>query len=251
MFSIVSKIGNFIKWMLVAIFAGSILLVWFYKYVPVYVSPLMFIRTCEQVNRGEQIRWHHQWVDLEDISPNLPLAVMACEDQNFFNHSGFDWEAIQKVIEERTEGERFRGGSTISQQTAKNVFLFPTSSSGKLAWFRKGVEACFTVLIEFMWDKHRIMEVYLNTIEMGNGIYGAQAVAQNNFGFDAKDLTRNQCAMIAITLPNPLKMDSAAPTNYMYKRQSWCIKQMKWLGSFPSREEYEKKEKGQGNESEK
>ena len=102
-----------------------------------------------------------------------------------------------------------------------------------------------------MWDKHRIMEVYLNTIEMGNGIYGAQAVAQNNFGCDAKDLTRNQCAMIAITLPNPLKMDSAAPTNYMYKRQSWCIKQMKWLGSFPSREEYEKKEKGQGNESEK
>jgi monofunctional biosynthetic peptidoglycan transglycosylase len=156
---------------------------------------------------------------------------------NFFNHSGFDWEAIQKVIEERAEGERFRGGSTITQQTAKNVFLFPTASSGKVAWIRKGMEAYFTVLIEFMWDKHRIMEVYLNTIEMGKGIYGAQAVAQNNFGRDAKDLTRNQCAMIAITLPNPLKMDSAAPTNYMYKRQSWCIKQMKNLGEFPAKEE--------------
>ena len=106
-----------------------------------------------------------------------------------------------------------------------------------MAWIRKGIEAYFTVLIEFMWDKHRIMEVYLNTIEMGKGIYGAQAVAQNNFGRDAKDLTRNQCAMIAITLPNPLKMDSAAPTNYMYKRQSWCIKQMKNLGEFPAKEE--------------
>jgi monofunctional biosynthetic peptidoglycan transglycosylase len=237
MLKLFSKIANFIKWMLVAILAGSILLVGLYKYVPVYASPLMFIRAYEQVSRGEQIRWHHQWVDLEEIAPDLPLAVMACEDQNFFNHSGFDWEAIQKVIEERAEGERFRGGSTITQQTAKNVFLFPTASSGKVAWIRKGMEAYFTVLIEFMWDKHRIMEVYLNTIEMGKGIYGAQAVAQNNFGRDAKDLTRNQCAMIAITLPNPLKMDSAAPTNYMYKRQSWCIKQMKNLGEFPAKEE--------------
>ena len=240
--NILSKIGNIIKWMLIVILAGSILLVLLFKYVPVYTSPLMFIRTYQQVSNGEQIRWHHEWVDLEEISPNLPLAVIASEDQNFLNHSGFDWEAIQKVIEERTEGKRMRGGSTISQQTAKNVFLFPTASSGKLAWLRKGTEAYFTLLIEFMWDKHRIMEVYLNTIEMGDGIYGAEAVAQNNFGCKASELTRNQCAMIAITLPNPLKMDSASPTSYMYKRQSWCVKQMKWLGKFPSREEYEKKE---------
>lgn len=179
---------------------------------------------------------------LEEMSADLPLAVMSCEDQNFLIHNGFDWEAIQKVINEREEGKRFRGGSTISQQTAKNVFLFPTSSSGKLAWFRKGVEAYFTVLMEFMWDKQRIMEVYLNTIEMGDGIYGAEAVAQEHFGCHAKDLTRNQCAMIAITLPNPIKFNSASPTNYMYRRQSWCIRQMKWLGRFPMREE-EKKEK--------
>ena len=165
---------------------------------------------------------------------------MSCEDQNFLIHNGFDWEAIQKVIEERAEGERFRGGSTISQQTAKNVFLFPTSSTGKLAWFRKGVEAYFTVLMEFLWDKQRIMEVYLHTIEMGDGIYGAQAVAQEHFGCDAIKLTRNQCAMIAITLPNPLKMNSSAPTRYMYKRQSWCLRQMKWLGHFPTREEQKK-----------
>lgn len=236
-----SRIGKFIKWMLLALVAGSILLVLLFRYMPVYTSPLMFIRAFEQVSRGEQIRWHHSWVDLDSISPDLPLAVMSCEDQNFLNHSGFDWEAIKKVVEERQEGQRYRGGSTISQQTAKNVFLFPTSSTGKLAWARKGVEAYFTVLIEFFWDKHRIMEVYLNTIEMGDGIYGAQAVAQEHFGCDAKDLTRNQCAMIAITLPNPLRMDSSSPTSYMYRRQRWCIRQMKWIGHFPTREELKEK----------
>ena len=147
-----SRIGKFIKWMLLALVAGSILLVLWFRYMPVYTSPLMFIRAFEQVSRGEQIRWHHSWVDLDSISPDLPLAVMSCEDQNFLNHSGFDWEAIKKVVEERQEGQRYRGGSTISQQTAKNVFLFPTSSTGKLAWARKGVEAYFTVLIEFFWD---------------------------------------------------------------------------------------------------
>ena len=227
-----SKTGNLIKWVLIAIVAGSILLVFIFRYIPVPASPLMLIRATQQVSRGERIRWHHQWTPLEDISPDLPLAVMSCEDQNFLIHGGFDWDAIQRVIKEREEGRRYRGGSTISQQTAKNVFLFPTTSHGKLAWARKGL-----VLIEFMWDKQRIMEVYLNTIEMGDGIYGAEAVAQEHFGCHAKDLTRNQCAMIAITLPNPIRMNSAAPTNYMYRRQSWCLKQMKWLGHFPTREE--------------
>lgn len=234
-----SRLGNIFKWMLIVIVAGSILLVLLFRFVPVYTSPLMFIRAYEQVKRGEQIRWHHQWVPLDSISSDLPLAVLSCEDQNFLIHNGFDWEAIKKVIDERVEGERYRGGSTISQQTAKNVFLFPTSSSGKLAWFRKGVEAYFTVLMEFMWDKHRIMEVYLNTIEMGDGIYGAEAVAQEHFGCSAKDLTRNQCAMIAVSLPNPIRMNSGSPTNYMYRRQSWCLKQMKWIGHFPTREELE------------
>lgn len=232
-----SKTGNVIKWVLIAIVAGSILLVFIFRFLPVGASPLMFIRACQQVSRGERIRWHHEWVPLEEMSPDLPLAVMSCEDQNFLIHGGFDWEAIQKVMAEREEGERYRGGSTISQQTAKNVFLFPTSSQGKLAWARKGAEAYFTVLMELMWDKQRIMEVYLNTIEMGDGIYGAEAVAQEHFGCRAKDLTRNQCAMIAITLPNPLRMNSASPTNYMYRRQSWCLRQMKWLGHFPMRGE--------------
>ena len=200
-----SKLGNLVKWTLIVLLAGSILLVFAFRYLPIYTSPLMFIRAYEQVGRGEQIRWHHSWVPLEEMSADLPLAVMSCEDQNFLIHNGFDWDAIPKVIDERAEGERFRGGSTI--------------------------------LMEFMWDKQRIMEVYLNTIEMGDGIYGAQAVAQEHFGCDAKNLTRNQCAMIAITLPNPIKMNSASPTNYMYRRQSWCLRQMKWLGHFPTREE--------------
>ncbi len=226
--------------MLLVIFAGSILLVLLFKFVPVPCSPLMFIRACEQVGNGEQIRWHHEWVPLNEISPDLPLAVMSSEDQNYLIHHGFDFDAIKRVMEEREKGERFRGGSTISQQTAKNVFLFPTKSEGKLAWFRKGVEAYFTILMEFMWDKQRIMEVYLNTIEMGDGIYGAQAVAQEHFGCDAKDLNRNQCAMIAVTLPNPLKFNSANPTNYLYKRQAWCLRQMKWLGKFPMTAEEQK-----------
>lgn len=234
------KIVNFIKWMLLAIIAGSILLVLLFKFVPVPCSPLMFIRAYEQVSEGETIRWHHEWVPLSEINPDLPLAVMSSEDQNYLSHHGFDFDAIKRVIDERESGKRKRGGSTISQQTAKNVFLFPTAADGKLAWFRKGVEAYFTVLIEVMWDKQRIMEVYLNTIEMGDGIYGAQAVAQEHFGCDAKDLTRNQCALIAISLPNPRRFNSASPSNYMYKRQRWCIKQMKWLGKFPMTAEEQK-----------
>ena len=228
--NILSRIGNIIKWMLIVILAGSILLVLLFKYVPVYTSPLMFIRTYQQVSNGEQIRWHHEWVDLEEISPNLPLAVMASEDQNFLNHSGFDWEAIQKVIEERTEGKRMRGGSTIRQQTAKNVFLWPGSS-----WLRKGLEAYFTVLIECIWGKRRIMEVYLNSIEMGDGVYGAEAVAQWHFNRSSSELTRANCALVAATLPNPLKFDSRKPSKYILRRQTAIMGQMRHISVFPAK----------------
>ena len=132
---------------------------------------------------------HHKWVPLKQISPYLPVAVMASEDQNFMHHHGFDFNAIQSAAIEHIEGGRSRGGSTISQQTAKNVFLWPTSS-----WVRKGFEAYFTVLIEFFWSKDRIMEVYLNSIEMGPNIYGAEAVAQRHFGCSASELRRSDCA---------------------------------------------------------
>ena len=236
---ILRKLRAAIRWTLVAFFCSTILAVVALRFIPVYFTPLMFIRCYQQVSEGRELHLSHHWMPLERISPHLPVAVMASEDANFLKHHGFDYKAIESAARRNREHPEKRklGASTISQQTAKNVFLWPGRS-----WVRKGLEAYFTVLMEFMWDKQRIMEVYLNTIEMGDGIYGAQAVAQEHFGCDAKNLTRNQCAMIAITLPNPLKMNSASPTNYMYKRQSWCLRQMKWLGQFPMREEHEKAE---------
>ncbi|MBQ7157335.1 MAG: monofunctional biosynthetic peptidoglycan transglycosylase [Bacteroidaceae bacterium] len=219
-------------WLMIAFFGSSILFVILYKYVQVPASPLMFIRCGQQVMNGEQLRMKHEWVPLDSISADLPLAVWASEDQNFMKHNGFDFEAIKQALLERDR--RIRGGSTISQQVAKNVFLWPSST-----WVRKGFEAYFTVLIELVWGKERIMEVYLNTIEMGDGIYGAEAVAVEHFGVHAKDLTRNQCALIAATLPNPIRFDSSHPSSYMYRRQSWILRQMRWLGTFPREESKE------------
>ena len=190
----------------------------------VYVTPLMFIRCAQQVKHGEKIRLRHHWVPLSEISPSLPVAVMASEDQRFLEHHGFDFGEIGKAIKERKAGKRNRGASTISQQTAKNVFLWPRAS-----WFRKGLEVYFTGLIEIMWSKRRIMEVYLNCIEMGDGIYGAEAVSQLNFGYPASDLTKANCALIAATLPNPLRYSSKSPSPYMLKRQTWIMGQMRYV----------------------
>lgn len=229
-----SKTLTFIKWLIIIFLASSVLAVVAYKYIPVKLSPLMLIRCCQQVKRGETLRLKHEWVSYDKISPDLSLAVMASEDQNFLKHSGFDLNAIETALKESAEGKRRRGGSTISQQTAKNVFLWPASS-----WLRKGFEVYFTVLIEFFWDKQRIMEVYLNTIEMGDGIYGAEAVAREHFGCDASELSRRQCALIAATLPNPIRFDSSNPSRYMYKRQAWIMKQMRWGTPIGSKEDDE------------
>lgn len=203
-------------------FGSTILSVFAYRYIPVYFTPLMFIRCYQQVAAGEDLRLKHQWVPLEEMSEGMPIAVMASEDQKFLEHKGFDFEAIEQARKEAEKGGRRRGASTISQQTAKNVFLWPSST-----WTRKAFETYFTVLIELMWSKERIMEVYLNSIEMGNGIYGAQAVAEENFGREALTLTNAQCALIAATLPNPRMFSSAHPSLYMYKRQSQILRQMR------------------------
>ncbi|MBO1735360.1 MAG: monofunctional biosynthetic peptidoglycan transglycosylase [Coprobacter sp.] len=184
------------------------------KYMPVYITPLMLIRSVQNVVKGDSPRFYHEWVPLNDISRWLPLAVVASEDNLFMTHHGFDFNQIQKAIEENKTRKRARGASTISQQTAKNVFLWPGHSV-----IRKGLEIYFTFLIEVFWGKERIMEVYLNSIEMGKNIYGAQAVANKHFGRDAARLTKSQCALIAATLPNPRKFNSAAPSPYMLKRQ--------------------------------
>lgn len=218
------KIQKIIQWIVLLFFGSTIFFVILYRFVPVPLTPLMIIRCVQQVSRGEQIRLKHHWVPMEDISKYLPVAVMASEDQRFLQHHGFNVIEIRNAIEEKLAGERQRGGSTISQQTAKNVFLWPASS-----WVRKGFEVYFTALIELFWTKERIMEVYLNSIEMGDGIYGAEAVAQQHFNRTAKELTRTNCALIAATLPNPLKFSSKSPSRYILRRQTAIMYQMKHI----------------------
>ena len=159
----------------------------------------------------------------------MPVAVMASEDQRFLLHHGFDYDAIEKAAKRNMQGgKRKLGASTITQQTAKNVFLWPGRS-----WVRKGFEAYFTALIELIWSKQRIMEVYLNSIEMGDGIYGVDAVAEYHFGKRASELRRSECALIAATLPNPRVYSSKSPGSYMRKRQTKIEHEMKFIPSFP------------------
>ena len=190
----------------------------------------MVIRCYEQLTEGRDLKLSHDWVSLSEMSPSLPVAVIASEDAKFADHHGFDYKAIEHAAKRNREHPEKRklGASTISQQTAKNVFLWPGRS-----WVRKGFEVYFTTLIELLWSKQRIMEVYLNSIEMGEGIYGAQAVAEEHFSKDAKDLTRSECALIAATLPNPRKYSSKSPSAYMLKRQSRILREMKFVGEFP------------------
>lgn len=202
-------ITRLLVWIIVLFFGSTIAAVVVYKWMPVYITPLMITRSIENDDEMQ-----HKWVPIEEISENMALAVVSSEDNLFMSHSGFDFDQIQKAIEEAEKTGRQRGASTISQQTAKNVFLWNGRS-----WVRKGLEAYFTVLIELIWSKERIMEVYLNSIEMGPGIYGAEAVAQAHFGKSASKLTRREAALIAATLPNPLKYSSKNPSKYMRKRQ--------------------------------
>lgn len=225
---IIRKCFRFILWTIALFFILSITTTVIYRFFPVPISPLMIIRLGEQVKDGKSMKLAHRWVPLDSINPSLPQAVWASEDQNFLKHDGFDFKAIEKALKEKEERGRVRGASTISQQTAKNVFLWPESS-----WTRKAFEVYFTVLIETFWSKQRIMEVYLNTIEMGDGIYGAEAVALEHFGCHAIDLNQNRSALIAASLPNPLVRDSGNPSAYMYKRQRQILRQMRNVGPFP------------------
>lgn len=203
----------------------SLLVTLIYKWVPVSITPLMIERAYEFRN-DPAFATHKKWVPLRDISPELPLAVVASEDNLFLEHSGFDFRQIRRALEEAESGRRLRGASTISQQTAKNVFLWPGRS-----WVRKGLEAYFTVLIELIWGKERIMEVYLNVAEMGKGIYGAEAAAEQLFGITAAQLDRHRSALVATSLPNPLVRKANAPTSYMKRRAAhieWLMERVEW-----------------------
>ena len=202
----------------------SIGLVLLFKWVPLPITPLMVIRYFE---KDSPKILKHDWEPIENISKNLQLAVICSEDQNFLKHNGFDIKAIEKAYENNKKGKRIKGGSTISQQTAKNVFLWPQRS-----WFRKGLETYFTFLIELFWSKERIMEVYLNTIEMGNGIYGAEAAAQHWFKKPASKLSKEEASAIAAILPNPRKYKANPVTNYIASRKNWIMRQMNFYGAL-------------------
>ena len=192
---------RFLRNIILFFFISTILAVVAYRFVPVYITPLMVIRSVQQVFKGESPCWHHTWVSSDKISPHLPMAVIASEDNRFATHNGFDFIEIQKAIKENETRKRKRGASTISQQTAKNVFLWPQSS-----WVRKGLEVYFTVLIEFFWSKERIMEVYLNSIEMQVQDYSSQALCRTvrtNSGNIAQPHT------LRLSTPLPLHKEKA------------------------------------------
>lgn len=194
-----------------------------YRWVNPPVTYLMVSKYIQDDREDREISY--DWVDLEEISPHLQLAVICSEDQRFVKHNGISWTAVEKAIEDKKKGKKLRGASTITQQVAKNAFLWPGRS-----WVRKGLEVYFTYLVEFYWSKSRILEVYLNIIELGPGVYGAEAAAQKYFKRPAAQLTRSQAALMAVVLPNPIKMSLARPTSYMRNRRQWVIKQMRLFG---------------------
>jgi monofunctional glycosyltransferase len=218
-------------------FLASILSVVMFRWVPIPVTPLMLIRVKEQISDGKEIKLKKDWQPIDKISQHLPLAVVASEDQNFLKHNGFDFKAIEKALKHNEKGKKIRGASTISQQTAKNVFLWQGRT-----WIRKGLEVYFTALIELIWSKERILEVYLNVIEMGEGIYGAQAASITYFKTDASKLSPLQAATIAAILPNPRKYSATKPGPYIQGRQVWIQRQMRNLGG---RLDFGKEEKSQ------
>lgn len=205
----------------------SFVLVVVFKFVPVPFTPLMVTRVFEQKSDKKEIIFSHDWVALKNISPNIQKAVIASEDGTFLTHNGFDFKAIQKAFKNNSKGKRIKGGSTISQQTAKNVFLWQGRS-----YIRKIFEAYFTVLIEIVWGKQRIMEVYLNSIEMGEGIYGIEAASEYWYDKNAENLTPKQAAGIAAILPNPRKFKATNPSNFIINRKAKVLKLMRYGGKL-------------------
>lgn len=205
----------------------SLFSVVFFKFVPIPFTPLMLMRAIENKTSGKEVYFSHNWEPLENISVNLQKAVIASEDGLFLTHNGFDFRAMQKAYKNNERGRRIKGGSTISQQTAKNVFLWQGRS-----YIRKGLEAYFTVLIELIWGKERIMEVYLNSIEMGDGVYGAQAAAEHWYRKDATNLTKKQAAGIAAILPNPRKYTATSSSSYVNRRKDKIMRIMRTIGEI-------------------
>lgn len=232
------KYANWLLKGILLFFGLSIFSVIVFRFVPVPFTPLMIIRKVENIgNDKHNIKYN--WVSRDNISDYLELAVVCSEDQNYLKHNGLDFGAIEKAQKQNEKAGRVvRGASTISQQTAKNLFLWQGRS-----YLRKGLEVYFTFLIELFWNKERIMEVYLNIIEMGDGVYGAQAASQTYFNKDASKLTIEQSALIAAVLPNPRRFSAKKPTAYTRGRQAHIIQQMRFWGMRLDYDKYENADK--------
>ncbi len=200
---------------------GSLAGVLVLRWAPVPTTALMLARRLEPKARAQV----HAWVPLEEIAPSLGLAVLAAEDQNFSEHWGFDWQAIEKALAHNERSRRKKGASTVTQQTAKNLFLWEGRT-----WVRKGFEAWFTLLLELAWPKRRILEVYLNSVEFGEGVFGAEAAARTFFRKPARRLSAEESALLAAVLPSPRRFRADAPSPYVRGRQAWILEQMRLLG---------------------
>jgi monofunctional biosynthetic peptidoglycan transglycosylase len=218
------KLGRWLLKALLYFFVISIVWVFLYKFINPPITYLMVERGLERKFDGKDWKIDKKWKDYDELSLNLKKAAIAGEDARFMSHHGFDFEAIEKAYEKNKRGKKVRGGSTISQQTAKNVFLW----SGR-SYIRKGFEAYFTFLIELFWSKRRILEVYLNVIEMGDGIYGAEEACLTYYGKSADNLSKGQAALLIAVLPNPLKWSPAKPTAYIYHRQYLILRNIENL----------------------
>lgn len=219
------KIVSFIKWFFILSISSVIL----FRFIPIPFTPTMLYHLCEQmVDSDRKIILKKDWESTSNISPNMFKAVVSSEDQLFFEHNGFDFIAIKKAMRNNERGRRLKGGSTISQQTAKNAFLLPHRN-----YLRKGLEVYFTALIELFWSKERILEVYLNVIEFGNGIYGVEAASQYYFKKSAAQLTKDEAALLAAVLPNPIRYKVDKPSSYILRRKNWIKRQMNHLPPLP------------------
>jgi monofunctional glycosyltransferase len=217
---IVGKLVRLVAWCILA----SVLWVLLYKWVN---PPITVLQVREYFKLEEGQKFRKDWADYEDISKQMPLALVAAEDQRFAHHSGFDWEAIEAAAEYNRTHDKTRGASTISQQVAKNVFLWPQRS-----WFRKGLEVWFAMWVELLWSKERILEVYMNVAETGTGTFGVEAASQRFFKKPSSKLSRREASLIAASIPSPRKSNPAKPSTYLNNRAIKIERQMRMLGRW-------------------
>ncbi len=222
------RIFNFFKWILkfaIFFFVSTVLVVFSMRWINPVTSSIMVQRQISGLFDGEFELIKYHWVDYDDVSKFMPIAIVAAEDQNFPKHFGFDFKQIEKALKENKRGRRVRGASTITQQVAKNLFLWEGKS-----FLRKGIEAYFTLLIELLWDKQRILEVHMNIAEMGDKIFGVGTASVAYFKKPAASLNIRQAALLAAILPNPKKYSAVKPSGYVRGRQNWIVRQINSLG---------------------